>query len=480
MKNRKLFLVFEAAFCGVWTALLMICLTGTQHNIVWYKETFVTIVIFFSLLGMIYCLKLAEPWLIKYERIILPVFFSLWAVFLYLVSCIARCDLTHDYLSVYDAAVNYASGMDMDWTYLARWGNNFPVFLVIAFIARCSRLLGMADPFYLLLLVNVAVVMWTGGCVYVLADKLQSKAWVRMAGLLLFAAFIPCWGGTHIFYSDSFSLCFGAWGACLMLDERKGLQAGFAAGAVWAVGYYMKATSAIAMIAVLLLLLLTEKWKQCGKQIGMVFAGFLIIVIGYQTLYSQFPCYAMEEYRAPVTYWLALGLSGNGSYGENEAFAMQCLGTAGFMEKDAVAREYIMENRREIWNISHIISKIRYNFASGNLGLSANNNDPKNILFSFFNDYGKYGGYMTMVTSGYLYALLVMGICGSIAAFRNLLRGRMEPVLFYVIQLSLCGIFMFLMLWEANNRQLYNQMSWLALLGVSGCVQLFKNRKCWN
>lgn len=178
-----------------------------------------------------------------------------------------------------------------------------------------------------------------------------------------------------------------------------------------------------------------------------------------------------DDYAAPLEYWIALGSVGNGGYGTNESFAIECLGTLGKDAKRVVAREHMAAHWEEIWSLPHWISKMRYNFASGNMGLSGFVSDSDSAVYELFNDYGKYGGYMTMFTTGYFYALLIFGIMGC----WSFLGGRIEDVVDWrvflevVTALTVLGIILFLMLWEANNRQLYNHMPWFALLGAMGC-----------
>ena len=84
-----------------------------------------------------------------------------------------------------------------------------------------------------------------------------------------------------------------------------------------------------------------------------------------------YPSYELErEYAAPMEYWIAIGLKGNGSYGENEDFAVECLNTSDADKRTSLARNLIKENLYELWNLNHLTSKTRYNFASGNMGLS--------------------------------------------------------------------------------------------------------------
>lgn len=143
------------------------------------------------------------------------------------------------------------------------------------------------------------------------------------------------------------------------------------------------------------------------------------------------------------------------------------MSASGTENKHLVAMEHIKENISELWNPDHLIQKARYNFASGSMGLPDFNRHNVNIMYEFFNDYGDYGGYFIMYTSGYFYAILLLGIINSILVF---IKGNsIEQRLATTTRMTVLGLVLFLMLFEANNRQLYNHMPWFALLGGLGC-----------
>lgn len=82
-----------------------------------------------------------------------------------------------------------------------------------------------------------------------------------------------------------------------------------------------------------------------------------------------------------------------------------------------------------------------------------------------------------MITSGYFYTILILLICGAIKCLTGRLPLKDERLAFYLIaQLTLFGLFIFLMLWEANNRQLYNHMPWLAAACAMSLNNLSKSR----
>lgn len=280
-RKKMIFSIWEVLFAGVLCLVFLIALTGTQYNIAWYKVGFVTVIWLLCLTLLFVMLKKAESWLERYGKILFPLFCGIWAAALYAFSCFARNQPASDFAMVYEGALNYARGTEVYWPYFALWKNNYPLLLLLTSLIRLSDLLGFADPFYLILCLSVAMVIWSGICVFRLVGYAGKSTACQWMGILLFAGFLPCWGGTQNFYTDTMSLCFGIW-ACLLCQKafEKAGGYGLAAGVVWGMGCSIKATVAISMAAVFLIVMTAMQWKQWLRLLLPVGAGFLLILGG--------------------------------------------------------------------------------------------------------------------------------------------------------------------------------------------------------
>lgn len=477
MKKQKiLFRCFEVIFIIVVSLVFLAAVTGTKRNVVWYKELFVTVVMFGAMLFLFWLLTKAEPFLEKHEKKLFIGFVLIWSVALYTFCYLFHNEPAHDYATICQALENYINGQEVNWAYFAQFKNNFFLFALLLALTRAAQLIGLPDPFVLWLLVSTALVIWSGICVFRLVKLAGGRTAAGFFALLLFAGFVPLWGGTYNLYTDCISLCIGVWACYLLAVSRKKKHSWLfvlAAGAVWGIGFAVKATVAVCLVAVVLIAILTENWKKWLRLTALILAGFLIAQVCVEGIWLQFPCSAMEdEYGAPFSYWFALGLCGDGSDPGNAEFAVRCLDAPGTEAKHQVAMEHIRDNLQELWNPDHLLQKARYNFASGSFGLPDFNRYNVNIMYEFFNDYGIYGGYTIMYTSGYFYAILLFGILGSIL---SLVQGDSGKVrLAALARMTVLGLVIFLMLFEANNRQLYNHMPWFALMGAFGCDSLWK------
>ena len=130
-------------------------------------------------------------------------------------------------------------------------------------------------------------------------------------------------------------------------------------------------------------------------------------------------------------------------------------------EKKAYAREFIIENIDQLWNVEHVVAKLRHNFASGKMKADdfMQACDNHGFLYNCISYQGEYRRtYRTYVTA-YWYMLLefivIACVLRGITSKKKL--AKEDPAVFVPI-VSVCGIMLYVMLFEANNRQLYNHV----------------------
>ena len=479
------------------TVGLVVCISGTQHNIVWYKELGVTagMAVGIWIVGLI--LRKCNLFLMEHKSRLLFLILIIFAAGLYGVSFVSRNEPMYDYKVLYESALSYASGGEADWGYLAQWSNNFGIFIWLLLPMKLCNMMSVSDPFPVLLAINTILAVWSGYCVFDVLSHFIDDLSIAFMGLFLYMGFLPLWGGTNYFYTDSVSMFFSI-GAVWVIVKRGDEWIGCVlAGILWAVGFELKATAAISLIAFEWVSVMrfcpqgrAERREYCvmGKETGtsrggskigwlLLLFSFCVCLYGLQQVRKEFPSYEYEaEYGVPYSYWLALGIHNDGSYPGNIEFAEKLLNTPGFLAKDRLANAYIREHVSDLWNPDHIIAKIRYNFASGKMGLSEFNQNSTTFMHELVNDYGKYGGYSTMFASAYFYAIIVFGLYGSV----RVLMSDTKDDLSSIALLTVFGLCAFLMIWESNNRQLYNHIPWYAVFGVLGLRFAYGGEKRTN
>lgn len=464
---------FFIVFIILLGTLLAICFTGTFHHISLFNITVATLGMFGGVGAFLFLLKKAEELLEKVDHRRLWIFLGIWGVLLFLFGCIFHNLPAADYSLIYPEVENFVNGEEISWWYFARWKNNLPLFYILCATAKLGSILGVRDIFYSLFFLNTIGAVMCGYCIYWLLDYFYPKrAVVRWMGLLLFIGFIPLWGGQYFVYTDSVSMICGIGAVTAYLSGRKAFRY-VISGILTAVGYLVKPTSIFCVIALLLVALVYRrevfKWKT-ALLFGLAAAA---VVTGYQVSAAQLPHQELhDQYTVPFAYWPAMGLLGNGSYWQNQDFAALCVDAPDYGTRKEVAINVIKENYTNLWDWNHIKDKMRLNFANGNFGLSDYNRIEGVGLYEYLNEYGKYGGYMSIVTTSYYYMMLILIW---LSAVKLLWTGDgMQHRLLIMVMVTLFGLICFLMLWEANNRQLYNHMPWFAIGAAASAGYLFK------
>lgn len=89
-----------------------------------------------------------------------------------------------------------------------------------------------------------------------------------------------------------------------------------------------------------------------------------------------------------------------------------------------------------------------------------------NPIWELFSPWGKYYWRTSQLCFCYLFSIYVCYLLGAVKTFYRILKKKAVPAVKAVADLALLGNMIFLMIWEANNRQLYNQIPVILLGGA--------------
>ena len=406
----------------------------------------------------------------------------IYTLFLYSISIVGRNAVFsfQDYANVYLAAEELADGVSSDvWNYFLIYPNNFKPTLYLGFLISASKnILKIQDPYYIILffsVIQVPVAIFAAR--YLTGRTQEERRKNQCIVLLLFILLLPIIGNVQFFYSDAMSFCMAITSVSLFVyatemltskARRKALLFAGLAGILLALGITIKITILIPVIAggILICFYKREKYWWYVVWVALIFA---IATYGIIELYANtYDIYRQSHDTAnPIMSWVALGLRGDGSYSQNYDFveAINMMSTKA--EKEAYTSKFMSENAHYLWDLEHIFQKIQCNFASGNMGLkdAFYYGEDQNILWNLFSPWGKYYWRTSQINFSYLFAILTIYLLGSISNIISLIKAKALCKRMLWTDLSIIGIFIFLMLWEANNRQLYNQMP-ILLLGA--------------
>lgn len=496
----------KRAFYGVFSLILIAILTVVirypQSNLIPARMFLYMLVWVGILCGIRAALSFLEKVIVKkgwnperFSRTMLTVYVVLYGVAIYTVSLILRSDPITDYGHLYQTAYDLATGQAVeDWSYFSMWTNNLGSLTILTFCMRLGVLLGFSDPYYFVLGLNVLQVVSVLVSLYYLAGKIGDKSisgqWFTV---VVFTLWMPVWACTNSFYSDQLSFGGSITAVALGLYacdlQRRGARRAktvaviLLAGGLWGIGITAKATSAVAAVALAIALLLAwKKGKPYWKSALLLLLAMVLTVGALSAVSGRYPS-KEDEYRLkmPIEYWIAMGLVGNGTYSDNEYLVRQCYKSPNINERQALCRNVIRENLSNLFQAKHMTDKSAVIFASGDISPTSHIYPHReSLLWHWVYWEGDYYWKYACLTTAFFYAVLLFMLAGTLC--RTVSAKNEESNLIFAIYLTVFGLFVFLMLWEAQNKQLYNHIPWMTLAAVCGlekmivCVKKVKRR----
>lgn len=474
-------------------SFLMICMIGMAIK---YPENHLSSwqMLLGTLLGTILLLIVGKKWNQIYDKIgrksaVYWTCLGLFGIALYAVS-MSREDNQYtmiDYKQIYSAAADLAMGKEIaNGDYFLIYSNNLKPMLLLSVLFRIADFMHL-PAFYFVLGINVLQILFVvWGCGY-LTERAGDSRW-RFPILMAFVCFLPIWKMASVFYTDSMS--FGLGILCLAMlkkaqntegKSRWGWLGGASVCMVLATAW--KITAIIPVIAAIIIVL-WQKLQSSRKNIIalLIIFGVLSVLLSIWTNKYEIARQAKTTAN-PLISWVALGMKGDGTWDNNREFILNLNELATTYEKKEYALNYIKENRNSFFEPEHLIQKSCRNFADGNMGVWAFlfiENDDGTLLWNLFSPWGKYYWRASQYCFCYLSSIYMLLLLGMLHCVKEIFRGRDVSPLLMICQLSFFGIFIFLMLWEANNRQLYNQMPGLILGAVLSMREVLLQKSAEN
>ncbi len=406
--------------------------------------------------------------------------------------------LRYDPLKIFDMAVEMLRTHTISGTYetgyFARYTNNYPLTILTYWFLLLLSKLGVPESWFMpaVQIVNVDCItlsIWLG---YQIAKELKGKLFASF--FLVVCAICPLsyvWAGYYYTATCSMPCLMGILYLYLRLRKDCSSKAGRKAlllallGLITVLGFKLRATAAIAFIAVMLDFLLSlwrkrrngregflASCKSHGKAWALSGASFLLAASLVLALFSAATeRYVQFDYKNtgfPPIHWVMMGARWDGAFDQNDEFYTSSFETKE--EKTAADLKVLKERIAEAGPLG-LIS------LAGRKLLNTWVDGTDNYLYE--NDYGHYSkpydylvgdksGFLTLYSQAFrALNMLAMGCC-ALLAFVRLKRRKEYPGLF-LVQLTVLGCMAFHLIWETNP--LYSiSFTFLCLLLLADAV----------
>jgi hypothetical protein len=411
---------------------------------------------------------------------------------------------------------------DVPLFYFSRWFNNvMPMYILAAlykvgltiydvmsnFLRLPIKNTLFAENFVLILsMCNVGIAMITS---FSLLNKKRQTKTPLFILFFLYCLSIPIWMYTRIFYTDSMSFSFSIIGVAILFaaienqyNWRKKILMFSISAVIYGFGWLLKPTSCFSIVALLIVLLLHKKDKTKKDSLtnykvliyasvlfATIFAGIIIISKVFEKNLPSNSPEMVETYRVPSLFWIGLGLENNGSYGDNLDYANEVLyGVPDYKSRDEYVKTYILENAGNFINLEHLKSKALSNFTEGDIKANRDafiTTEPVSEFLDFQNAPNAKWLYKYQIyTKAFWWFLCLLLLKHSIVQLISIKSKPMVPdqtmeqmgfIPEVLGDITLFGVVLFLMIWEANARQLYNSYPWILFLAaISICDSTMK------
>lgn len=333
------------------------------------------------------------------------------------------------------------------------------------------------------IVLNVIAIFASVVLVCVLARRILKHNSGVMLAFLCCVAFLPFVLWSPCFYSDTLSMPFALlvlWAWTQYRKERRfrvrlALLAAMALAAF--VGYAVKGSIAVVVVALVIQLFLEKKWKRAlwgSVVIVLVFVGCLTM---YQTWqHSGLLDFSVQDAEGfPIELWFAYGSTGDGDY--SDAICQAAKDLPDLESRRQMLRTLIWENYNSYTPASFVeflTRKAAITWGDGLYDAQEFLATPLKANWTHRFILQGQAGYMPMVYYCQAYQYMIMGlVCsGAIGAVR-----RAKPGTLTLGRIIVFGVMLFLSVWETKARYSLNVTPILLLLAVAELWRLAQPRK---
>lgn len=475
MKN-KLIWVFYLIFSLVFTFVTV----NVVWNNVYYQAMWLIIIALICLAGIAGIYKLLaknEAFLEKNYTKIIWIFLAIMFIIQFVLGLILRYDPKWDVGALQKGAAEWVETGTFKnyYDYFQAFPHNLKPTMFLYLFLKAASFAGIKDYYAVGVFINSAIICASMALASLICRKL-SDAKHAVFVLALFAVSVQYWFWGGAVYTDSLSALFPVLIFWLYLKAREaaGRKKWFMyllMGIATTLGYMIKFPVIIMTIALIIVMLFNKEYKDIIKSTVCVAVIMAIVTVSYNGFIYSVHLDKDNVYKdsRPYSHWIMMGLKGVGYYNpEDYTF------TDSFSDpeekREAINKEIL--NRIKKLGPSGIFELIKnksaIDFGDGTYGISDSvgispQNDTKLHEFVLYDGkyYKKYGTYVTAMHIAIMVLMLL-------ASWTRVLKKRRDENESLALYISIFGLWMFLMMWEANRRYFSNFAPVIFMLGVLG------------
>lgn len=388
---------------------------------------------------------------------------------------------TWDMGVVFNAADYYVTNGSFDmgkYDYFLWFPNNSPLYNLFVLLFSRFKVIGITNIQLALNVVNAAVLLLTAWIVELTTQLFAGKEYTGV-GFMLCVALCPFSLYAVLAYTDTISMLFLALGlyfysAFVKNKGNRTLNLALFSLTV-AFGASLKVSVLILAIAAIIdIVLKADNARDTLVSLAMVaviaFGGFS----GFKYAHEHSPFLPEYDYNytIPHSHWVMMGLNGLGGYNDDDYQLITLQHPDKQSRQQANIEEIIrrVEEKGFDGMVDHLKNKLSFIYSEGTFG-ACYKLDRAVVRPNGLHEYIIYLGTRFEILGnfslGLFLSMLVMIVFAVFSAVKNKNTSAVMP------SVSLIGVTMFLLLWEARARYILNFLPIFVLMAVFGIKQLF-------
>lgn len=358
--------------------------------------------------------------------------------------------------------------------YFCKFPNNIGGVLFLKNLYAAAAAAGCRDYYLIGTLANILLIVGSAALTIAIARRLAGDQGA-LTVLLIWAGMLPLYFYAPIFYSDTLSMLFPllAYLFYLRAAEAASLPGRLAwmagAGAACAVGMTIKFTVLIALIAIALEILFNGPVK---RMLPPLLCASAVCALAVASIHAYVYATVLDQEKVvrkstPYAHWVMMGLKGVGAYNPEDYAFTDAIEDPD--ERRKADEQMIMKRLRAYGPaglMAHLGRKSAYLVSSGTYG-AEDFLDDNPVYHTVLHEFGLQSGAgfpaLSHAAQG-LHALLLL-----LAALSAVRARRGTPL---APRMAFFGLFLFLLMWEADPRYLLHFWPFLVLSGVMGLAEV--------
>ena len=378
------------------------------------------------------------------------------------------------------------------YPYFDIYPNNIFLTSIFSYIIKFGYLINITNPNKLLVLINILLIDLTGIITLKTIKNFSDNKKTIIISAILYSLFIGLSPWFLIPYSDTYSIIFPISILYNYTKKNKKKYNYFLIGLLSIIGYLIKPTNIIVLIAIVIIeainFIFTKKKeiKENIKKITPVIVGILIAILINKINLYIIDYKPNKEYQFTFYHYLMMGSNEKTTGGYNEKDFFNSVGKNSYKERIKYNKEIFIKRMKEK-NINEHINfykkKLLLIYNDGSLAwgkegqfyffIENNYNLLSNYLKNIFYNDGEYYSIFSTITQMIWLIIISFSLISSIINKNKDLN---------VMYLTIIGLTLFLLLFEARARYLYLYIPYFIVLATLGMekLSLLLNKKIYR